>query len=98
MSEVELVTELSPGAARAYEAAHKLASSIHAVPQHEELHVELEDGWDCWLKRYEYRPRTQTNGWPRITTAFQVHHHIRVFFAYCAEILSGRRPGAHVVV
>jgi Heterokaryon incompatibility protein (HET) len=53
--------ELSPGALRAYEAAHELASSLYAVPQHERLRIEQEDGWYCWLTRYEYRPLTRAN-------------------------------------
>ena len=53
--------ELAPGALRAYNAACKLARSLHAVPQHEELRIAQDDGWDCFLTRYKYQSLTQPN-------------------------------------
>ena len=53
--------ELAPGARRAYDAAHELGRSLHAVPQHEELQIEQQDGWMRYLTRYQYRPLTQAN-------------------------------------
>ena len=53
--------ELAPGALRAYNAACKLARSLHAVPQHEELRIAQDDGWDCFLTRYKYQTLTQPN-------------------------------------
>ena len=53
--------ELAPGALRACNAAHELARSLHAVPQHEELRIALDDGWDCFLTRYKYQSLTQPN-------------------------------------
>lgn len=57
-AEADLV-EAAPGSIRAYDAAINIASSIHAVPQLEELRGELEDGWEFLLKRYKYPPLTQ---------------------------------------
>ena len=53
--------ELAPGAKRAYDAALELGRSLRAVPRHEELHIEQQDGWMRFLTRYQYRPLTQAN-------------------------------------
>ena len=53
--------EAAPGASRAYEAALELGRSLHAVPRHEELHIEQQDDRMRFLTRYKYRPLTQVN-------------------------------------
>ena len=56
-----MAVELAPGAYRAYEAALELGKTLHAVPQHEELHIEGQDGWMRFLKRYKYKPLMHAN-------------------------------------
>ena len=53
--------ELTPTVARAYEANNELARSLHAVPQPDQLKVELQDGRMRFLTRYIYQPFTQAN-------------------------------------
>ena len=53
--------EIAPGTLRAHEAALELGRSLHAVPQHEELHIEQQDGWMRFLTWYKYQPLTQAN-------------------------------------
>ncbi|KAL8792679.1 MAG: hypothetical protein Q9195_004739 [Heterodermia aff. obscurata] len=50
-----------PGASRAHEAAIGLDESLHAVPQHEELYIEMQDGKLYFLKRCKYQPLTKAN-------------------------------------
>lgn len=56
MAENTLGAESSQGIAEAVNTAYRAASSIHAVPQLNEVSIDLDHDQKCVLKRYKYKP------------------------------------------